>query len=180
MIRVVKRVVPVVEMTILYRHCGLILRGGDRPANALQFRFRLSVVPSPGPFCCSTTMPRNRKKKIQASQTTAPQTTAPQTTAPQTTAPTIFPSWRPISVPSVVPTDRSNSSVMSVYPSVYLGGSVEHNPYGSTVTATETFTSIVCQAEYSHLSPEVLHIRTTESIFRVLRATLNRRCASWI
>ena len=107
-------------------------------------------------------MPRNRKKKNKAPQSSVPSQVSTSVALP-------FP---------VVAVEREcyNSSPMAdVYnPSVYHGGFVDRTSYFK-----ETFTSIVCQTEYSHLSPEVLHMCTSGSIFLML-SNVRRRCASLI
>jgi len=87
------------------------------------------------------TMPRNRKEKSATHQSSAHSQV-------------------------LIPIDCSNSGSTAVYPSVYYGGCVDRIlPHEPEVTLT----SIVCQTECGHLSPEVFHIRTAEFISRVLR-----------
>lgn len=47
-----------------------------------------------------------------------------------------------------------NAITFEVHPSVYHGGSVNLNCMG----VEETFKSIVCEKDYCHVSPEVLHM----------------------
>ncbi|KAI9456854.1 hypothetical protein BJY52DRAFT_1275024 [Lactarius psammicola] len=84
-------------------------------------------------------MPRNRKKKSKTPQSSAY-------------------SQGLFTVPPLA-VDCSDSRCMAVYPSIYHGGCVDClSPFEPKVT----FTSIVCQTEYSHLSPEELRFQDLE------------------
>jgi hypothetical protein len=76
---------------------------------------------------------------------------------------------RPITSGLPLTVDRFNPSstavLKAVYPSVYHGVDCL-SPEGDTLTLT----SIVCQTEYGHLSPEVLHMPVADSVSRILRA----------
>ena len=94
-----------------------------------------------------STMPRHRKKK---------------STAPQSSALSQFKPIPALDLETPSPPARESSSI-TVHPSVYNGG----YPYPGS---KEIFESIVCENDYAHLSPEVLHICTAESISHILRA----------
>ena len=121
---------------------GRPVRSGHRPADAgsafsaLSVRL-LSVLP-----LFYATMPRNRRKK-----NTVPQETIPQ--RPQISEHSQVLTSTAIGLPLAVDCSDSSPSPMAVYPCVYRGGFVDSSG------TLETFTSIVCQPEYGHLSPEV-------------------------
>lgn len=104
-------------------------------------------------YCIShhLTMPRHRKKKFAAPESSADTQSIP-----------------PVTVVEIIPEAKDPASMITVHPSVYHGGCVD---YGSSFSVKETFTNIVCEADYFDLSPEVLHIRTVDSRSRILSAT---------
>ena len=104
-----------------------------------------------------------------APQRPVPQSPAPQSLAPENSAPensALDQSPRPVQNFQVSSPPARDSSTITVHPSVYRGGYVGRPIPG----LEEIFQSIVCENDYAHLSPEVSHICTTESIFQILRA----------